>query len=58
MKALKARRRTLIVVVALSLIMALSALAWGGLATSPMGLRPLAGLGSCPLGAITHTLAP
>ncbi len=58
MKVLKLRRRTLIVVLVLTLTMTVSALAWGGLATSPLGLKPLAGLGSCPLGAISQILTP
>lgn len=58
MKALRTRRRTLIVVLALALTMAVSALAWGGIATSPLGIKPLAGLGSCPLGSIAHSLTP
>lgn len=58
MKYLKTRRRTLIVVLALVLTMAVSALAWGGIATSPLGFKPLAGLGSCPLGVVTRSLTP
>ena len=58
MKVLKTRRRTLIVVLALTLTMAVSALAWGGIATSPLGFKPLAGLGSCPLGVVAHSLTP
>ena len=52
MKHLMKRRRALIVVLGLVLIMAFSAIATAGLATSPLGLKPLAGIGSCPLGAI------
>ena len=58
MKVLRTRRRTLIVVLALVLTMAISALAWGGIATSPLGFNPLAGLGSCPLGTLIQVLAP
>lgn len=46
------RRRTLIVVLGLILIMAFSAIGAAGIATSPLGVKPLAGLGSCPLGVI------
>lgn len=58
MNTLTTRRRTMIVVLALTLTMAISALAWAGLATSPIGFKPLAGLGSCPLGTITRVLTP
>lgn len=58
MKVPKTRRRTLIVVLGLVLTMAFSALAWGGIATSPLGFKPLAGLGSCPLGVVAHSLTP
>ena len=58
MKVLRTRRRTLIVVLGLALTMAISALAWGGIATSPLGFKPLAGLGSCPLGTVIQVLAP
>ena len=58
MKTLMTRRKTLIVVLAVILTMTFSALAWGGIATSPLGFRPLAGLGSCPLGTVTQVLAP
>jgi hypothetical protein len=58
MKYLKTRRRTLIVVLGLALTMTFSALAWGGIATSPLGFKPFAGLGSCPLGTVIQVLAP
>ena len=52
MRHLMKRRRTLIVVLTLVLILALSAIAFAGIATSPLGFKPLAGLGSCPLGTV------
>ena len=52
MKHLMTRKRTLILVLGLVLIMAFSAIATAGLATSPLGLNSLAGLGSCPSGTI------
>jgi hypothetical protein len=58
MNYLKTRRRNLIVVLGLVLTLAFSALAWGGLATSPLGLKPLVKLGSCPLGVVAHSLTP
>ena len=55
MKHLMKRRRTLIVVLCLVLTMAFSAIAAAGIATSPLGVKPLAGLGSCPLGTASLT---
>jgi len=52
MKYLKNRRRTLIVVLGLVLAIAFSVTTFAGIATSPLGVKPLAGLGSCPLGAV------
>lgn len=40
------------------LTLAFSALAWGRIATSPLGLNPLAGLGACPLGTAIQVLIP
>lgn len=56
MKHLIKRQRTLIVVLCLVLTMAFSAIAVAGIATSPLGFKPLAGLGSCPLGTVTQHL--
>jgi hypothetical protein len=53
MKHVKAHRRTRIVALCLLLILSFSAMVSAGLATSPLGVKPLAGLGSCPLGAVT-----
>jgi len=43
-------RRTLLLSLFLAVILAPMAL--GGLASSPLGVKPLAGLGSCPLGTV------
>ena len=56
MQVLRIRRKTLIIVLALALTIAVSALAWGGIATSLLGFNPLAGLGSCPLGPAIQVL--
>ena len=56
MKHLMKRRRTLIVVLGLVLTIAFSAIASAGLASSPLGVKALAGLGSCPLGAVHQVL--
>lgn len=56
MKHLKKQRTTLVVILCLALMMAFSAIASAGLATSPLGAKPLAGLGSCPLGVVTQPL--
>ncbi|MFC2095056.1 hypothetical protein ACFLSW_01265 [Candidatus Bipolaricaulota bacterium] len=53
MKHLMKRRSALSVVLCLVLTMAFSAIAFAGLASSPLGFKPFAGLGSCPLGSIT-----
>jgi len=52
MRHLMNRRRMLTVVLCLVLVGAFSALAFAGLSSSPFGLKPIAGLGSCPLGAV------
>lgn len=52
MKHVIAHRRTRIVALCLLLTLAFSAIATAGIATSPLGIKPLAGLGSCPLGVI------
>lgn len=48
-------RRGTAIVLCMVFVLAFSALAFGGIATSPLGLKPLAGLGSCPLGSVTMT---
>ena len=55
MKHLMKQRATLIVVLSLVLTMTFSAIVSAGIATSPLGIKPLAGLGSCPLGAVVLT---
>jgi len=52
MRHLGIRRTRLIVVTSLLLTLILAPMALGGIATSPMGVRPFAGLGSCPLGSV------
>ena len=52
MKHLMPRRKLMILVLSLILAMSFSAIATAGLATSPLGLKPFAGLGSCPSGTI------
>lgn len=58
MQVLKTRRKTLLVALVVTLVMALPALAWGGIATSPLGFKPLAGLESCPFEVVAHHLTP
>jgi hypothetical protein len=52
MQYLRSHRRTRIVALCLVLMLTFSAMATAGIATSPLGVKPLAGLGSCPLGSI------
>ncbi|MFC2078466.1 hypothetical protein ACFLSZ_00635 [Candidatus Bipolaricaulota bacterium] len=55
MRHLMKRRRTLLVVLCMVLTLAFSAIAFAGIATtSPLGFKPFAGLGSCPLGAVSQ----
>jgi len=55
MQRLTNRRKSLAITLCLVFVLAFSALTYAGLATSPFTLKPLAGLGSCPLGAVTVT---
>ena len=52
----KKQHTTRILVLTFTLILAFSAIVFAGLSTSPFTLKPVAGLGSCPLGTIHQQL--
>ncbi len=56
MRHLMKQRTTLIVVFILVPTMVFSTIALGGIATSPLGFKPLARLSSCPLGIVSQAL--
>ena len=58
MRHLRICRTRLILVVCLLAALAFAPAVFGGLASSPLGFKPLAGLGSCPLGAVYVQYGP
>ena len=58
MRHLRIRRTRLIVGICLLTALVFAPAVFGGLASSPLGFKPLAGLGSCPLGAVHAQIGP
>jgi hypothetical protein len=61
MRHLRIRRIKLVLILSLIVAVAFAPAAFGGLASSPLGVKGptvLAGLGSCPLGAVSFDAVP